>query len=184
VLIVGLTPGRQQLCLVVNTAAVALRVGCGVDEALRRADAVASFAGAMRTNLVGMLDGIGLPAALGVASSARLFGDRADLVSTTSAICHAAFWDGENYNGQLPADRHPLLAAFAGQVLAANLAMLPEALVIPLGRQATRAVAFAGAPPDRVLAEFPHPSGANGHRQRLYDKGRDEMTRTVARWFG
>ena len=99
-------------------------------------------------------------------------------------ICHAAFWDGENYNGQLPADRHPLLAAFAGQVLAANLAMLPEALVIPLGRQASRAVALAGAAPDRVLAESPHPSGANGHRQRPYDEGRDEITRIVARWFG
>jgi hypothetical protein len=117
-------------------------------------------------------------------SSARLFADRHDLVSTTSAICHAVFLDGRNYSGAPPVDRHPLLRAFARQVLDANLAMTPDALVIPLGQATRRAMALTGVDPRRVLSDFPHPSGANGHRVRQYARAREAMRQTVAAWFG
>jgi hypothetical protein len=62
--------------------------------------------------------------------------------------------------------------------------MTPEALVIPLGQAAARAVALTDVDPGRVLWDFPHPSGANGHRARQYTQAREAMTKTVAAWFG
>jgi hypothetical protein len=184
VLLVGLTPGRYQMHRAVTTAADALRAGRSVDQALRAAKRAASFAGSMRTRLVAMLDGIGVHRGLALDSSARLFADRVDLVATTSAICHAVFVDGRNYAGMPRVDRHPLLRAFARQVLAANLAMIPDALVIPMGQATRRAVQLTGVDGGRVVWGFPHPSGANGHRVRQYAAARDAMARTVAAWFG
>jgi hypothetical protein len=184
VLLVGLTPGRRQMYLAVTTAAAALRAGQSIDQALLSAKQAASFAGTMRANLVAMLDGIGLHRALELPSSAALFADRHDLVAPSSAICHAVFIDGRNYAGAPRVDRHPLLRAFARQVLATNLAMTPDALVIPLGQATARAVALTGVDPRRVLRGLPHPSGANGHRRGQYVRAREAMARTVASWFG
>ncbi len=79
--------------------------------------------------------------------------------------------------------RHPLPRAFAQQVLAADLARIPEALIVPLGQAATEAVALTGVEPRRVLVGFPHPSGGNGHRQRLDDQGRQRLSKAVVDWF-
>lgn len=62
--------------------------------------------------------------------------------------------------------------------------MVPEAMVIPLGKQAGLAVDLAGASPRRILRGFPHPSGANGHRLRHYITQRDQLQQSVRKWFG
>jgi hypothetical protein len=92
-----------------TTAAAALRDGHGIDEAVLRAKARAAFAGTIRTNLMRMLDGVGLHHALDLPSSAALFHYRRELATSTSG-------------GTPPVTRRPVLAAFARQVLAANLA--------------------------------------------------------------
>jgi hypothetical protein len=183
VLIVGLTPGLSQMYLAVTAAAASLKAGHTLDEALVHADETASFAGSMRTRLIAGLDGIGLHAALGIRNSAELFGARSDLVSTTSAICHATFARGRNYAGTPPVDTHPLLRAFATQVLTANLAMVPDALVIPLGIATANALTLAKVDARRVLFDFPHPSGANGHWGPKYAAAREAMSATVVAWF-
>ncbi|MGW4424989.1 uracil-DNA glycosylase family protein [Streptosporangium sp. NPDC004631] len=182
VMLVGLTPGRQQMHLAVRTAVRALRSGRTLDEALKEADETGSFAGSMRTNMISMLDGIGLHDALGLDSTAGLFADRSDLLASTSAICHAVFVQGANYSGSPAVDRHPVLTAFARQVLDKNLEMVPDALVIPLGKAASTAVGLTAVSRERVLSGFPHPSGANGHRARLYAERRDEMARRIREW--
>jgi hypothetical protein len=138
----------------------------------------------MRGHLIKMLDGIGLHTALNLASCRSLLHEDSGLVSNTSAICHATFLkNGDNYRGAPTVTRHPLLRAFAQQVLATNLARTPEALVIPLGKAATEAVALTGIEPRRVLVDFPHPSGSNGHRERLYAEGRERLSKAVVDWF-
>jgi hypothetical protein len=97
------------------------------------------------------------------------------------------FVNGKNYGGGSPRfSQEPILSAFVDQVLAANLAFVPEALVIPLGKAVSEAVnRVAGAghvDPERVLLGFPHPSGANGHRKRQYEERRTDLTDQVARW--
>jgi hypothetical protein len=108
------------------------------------------------------------------------FGGRFDLVTSTSAVCHAAFVrEGRNHSGAPPVGRHPLLRAFARQVLAANLA--PDALVIPLGNAATEAVRLADVNAKRVLYHFPHPSAGNGRPARKYAESRDHVIDQVSR---
>ncbi|WP_283138869.1 uracil-DNA glycosylase family protein [Rhizohabitans arisaemae] len=182
VMLVGLTPGRHQMHLALKTTARALQSGKTLNEALKEADEVGSFAGSMRTNMISMLDGIGLDGVLGLNSTAQLFDDRTDLLASTSAICHAVFIKGANYSGSPQVDRHPVLEAFARQVLNKNLEMVPDALVIPLGKGAREAVELTTVLPDRILYGFPHPSGANGHRARQYNAMRDQMTQRVRTW--
>jgi hypothetical protein len=184
VVLVGLTPGRQQMHLAVTTAGAVLRQGGSVDEAIAAAKVHAAFAGTMRTNLIRMLDGIGLHTALGLETCQSLFQDRSDLVSNTSAICHATFLkNGDNYRGVPAVSRHPLLRAFAQQVLDANLSRTPDALIIPLGKAATEAVRLTSVDPRRVLFGFPHPSGGNGHRHRLYAEAQEQLSKGIIDWF-
>jgi hypothetical protein len=99
VTLVGLTPGRRQAHLALTEVVSALREGRSVDEALRRADSAASFAGSMRTNLVKMLDAIGLVRALSLRSTESLVAGDARLVTSASAILYPVCIDGRNYSG-------------------------------------------------------------------------------------
>ena len=54
--------------------------------ALEYIDRQAGFAGSLRTNMIRMLDAIGLPSAPGVQTSADLFHQRGDLIHGTSAL--------------------------------------------------------------------------------------------------
>jgi hypothetical protein len=93
-------------------AAKALREGCSPHQASLRAK-VGAFAGPMRANLVRMLDGIGLDAALGIESTKWLWMTDGHLVAATSAICHAVILTatGKNYSGTPKIERHPILSA-------------------------------------------------------------------------
>jgi hypothetical protein len=79
--------------------------------------------------------------------------------------------------------RSPILRAFASQVLATELATFPDALIVPLGRAAETAVALTGIASERVLAGFPHPSGANGHRAKNFHAAQRRLANTVDTWF-
>ena len=57
----------------------------------------ASFSGAMRSNLIAMLDGIGVAQHLGLKSAAELFTPGGERVHLTSALRYPVFKDGENY---------------------------------------------------------------------------------------
>ena len=189
VFLVGLTPGRQQMWRGSMAAARALREGLAIPDVFNATSMSGGFAGSMRANLIKMLDGIGVAAWLGLSSTALIWTtpDAAYLAGSTSALLHPVFVNGKNYSGGNPRiSEEPILSAFADQVLAADLSFVPEALVIPLGKAVTEAVdriARAGRiDPGRVLFGFPHPSGANGHRQRLYEELRLDLTEQVGQW--
>jgi len=189
VLLVGLTPGRQQMWHASMAAARALREGLAIPDVLNSASMNGSFAGSMRANLVTMLDGIGVAACLGLSSTELIWTrqDAAHLVGSTSALLHPVFLNGKNYSGGNPSfSEEPILSAFVDQVLAADLAFVPEALVIPLGKAVTEAVNRIASADQidalRVLLGFPHPSGANGHRKRQYEERRFDLTNQVEQW--
>ncbi len=184
--IVGITPGLHQMFLSCQEAQRALVEGQTGEEVFRRAKAVGAFAGSMRTNLIAMLDGIGLHEKLGIDSTRSLFGEHAELLSGTSAVLYPAFVDEKNYTGTPGPHAYPLLQAFVDQVLTAELGMTPDAFIIPLGKTVStilqREVARGALKPERCLFEFPHPSGANGHRARLYAENKTNLTAHVAEW--
>lgn len=188
VVLIGITPGTQQLCLAYQAAARTLREGGSVADAHKQADESASFAGTMRPNLVKMLDTLGLPAALGIESSAQLFGERADLVQTTSAIRDAVVVRRKNYGGHTPPLlRTPLLRGYVDGLLVEELQLASQALLIPLGEtvsEVLQALIQAGhVDPARCLLGFPHPSGQNGYRSQYFRERQDALASGIDRWF-
>jgi|GEM_PF-341189 hypothetical protein len=188
VMLVGITPGAYQAIEALREARRCLLAGMSNEETLRSADAVGAFSGPMRTNLVNMLDGIGVARALGIDTTARLFGSHHRLAAHVSAIDYPVFIDGKNYTGGSPSlVRHPVLRSLVVACLGARVAMVPNAVVIPLGEAAQKATELlierGLLDRRRCLLGFPHPSGGNGWRVRYYKERQQHLTADVARLF-
>jgi hypothetical protein len=188
IVLVGITPGGFQMQRALSVAADLAASEMPDDEVLAACKASASFSGPMRDLLVGMLDDIGVPAGLAIGSTASLWDSDQQLASFTSTVCYPVFVDGENYSGESPRiDRVPLLREFAGRILAADLALTPDALIVPLGKRpsewVSRLVRTGQVDGGRCLLGMPHPSPANGHRARQFAERRDDLRRQVATFF-
>jgi hypothetical protein len=166
VVLVGITPGRQQMMNAFREAQRQLRDGRTLSDSSSAAKGVASFSGPMRANLVAMLDYFCLNEKLGISSCGSLFGQHADLVHYTSALRYPVFVNGQNYSGQPRMTRTPLLQKFLGDYFAAELRALPRAVFVPLGPKVAEALRFVAVKgdADRILDGLPHPSGANAER--------------------
>ena len=175
VVLVGITPGAQQAANALSAARVAVLAGRSDADVLASAKSFASFSGPMRTNLVTMLDYIGLADWIGIRSCASLWTEDGRMVHFTSALRYPVFVDGANYSGQPSMVATPLLRAMLDDYLAAEADALSDAVWIPLGPKATdgvREIVRQGRLDGRrVLAGLPHPSGANAERI-LYFLGR------------
>ena len=169
VALVGITPGWTQMEIAYRSASHDLREElASAGEVCRRAKQRASFAGSMRKNLLSMLNDLGLPTCLGIESTESLFAEHNSLLHTTSAVRYPVFVKGHNYTGHSPRLlKADLLRYFVENVLAEELRLAHEALIIPLGRSVSESLdhlATAGhLDRDRCLLGSPHPSGANGH---------------------
>ncbi len=182
--ILGITPGWTQMELACRTVREVLAEGRSTEDAFRVAKQRASFAGPMRRNLVRMLDMLGLPGLLGIESSLDLFGTASNLLHTSSAIRYPVFVGVKNYTGSNPpVARSQFLLRVAREILVPELESLPGAAIVPLGRSVEdvlEVLAAEGAfTRKRWLTGFPHPSGANGHRARLFDRHRDSLARQL-----
>lgn len=178
--IVGITPGAQQRDLADGAYAAALRRGQPQAEAARTAKFAASFGGAMRKNLIATLDHAGAARMLGISSTAALFDPSIrGLAHFTSALRYPVFIDGENYNGQVPMLRSPLLRTMIDTLLGEEASQLRTAIWQPLGDKPTAALTYLvdrGIIDEAQIAPaLPHPSGANAERI-AYFLGRKEAS--------
>ena len=166
--IVGITPGRVQAENALNAARNALRSGKDLSEAARIAKSEGSFSGPMRSNLIGMLNHIGFNDYLKIASCDEIFNPGSETVHFTSALRYPVFVNGQNYNGQPDLMKTPDLLRMVEDYLAAEAAMLPSAVWLPLGPKPSAAVRHLVKKgiiaEHRVLDNMPHPSGANAER--------------------
>jgi hypothetical protein len=166
--IVGLTPGRQQAGNALRAALEALASGLGDAQAAERAKVFASFSGPMRTNLVKMLDLIGVARWLGLQTTATLWTEDARLIHFTSALRYPVFVDGENWSGAPDMIQTASMSTWLEAYTGTELALLQDAILVPLGPKVTAALqhlatkGMIGA--DRILDGLPHPSGANAER--------------------
>lgn len=184
--IVGLTPGWHQTEIAYRTAIEAMRGGMHPLDAHRMQKPGVAFAGSMRTNLVTMLDELGVHRHVGIPTSADLFGSK--LLHTTSALRFPVFTNGKNYTGHRPPlTKHPFLVSMVDEILGPELAAVPNALVVPLGKAVDEAVAHLNSSGaidrSRCLVEFPHPSGANAHRAKQFEQRKLMLKRQVEAWF-
>jgi hypothetical protein len=202
--LVGITPGRQQAVNALLAYRSALASGHTCEAALALAKDEASFSGPMRSNLVGLLDYLGVQRWLGLESCASLFQADTGLVHFTSALRYPIFANGQNYSGRSPGiTRHALLRSELEHWLPEELAPMDAPLVVPLGGAVEQALDFLA---DRgriehvqLLRGLPHPSGANAERLSYFmerksraacsdkvntaklDRARAEARRTVDR---
>ena len=168
VVIVGITPGRQQMTNALVECHRQLSLGASTARALEAAKVHASFSGPMRSNLVAMLDYIGVADLLGVPSSAELWGKHTELAHFTSALRYPVFVDGANYSGAPSMLRTPFLQEQLQTWFGEEMRRLPDALFVPLGPKVGEAIADVasrlGIPDEQILTGLPHPSGASGER--------------------
>lgn len=188
VFIIGITPGFTQMQIAFQTARDCLQAGIPLDQIDREAKKQASFAGTMRRNLIVMLDKLDLHKALSVPSSGVLFEEDRDLLHTTSVIRYPVFVNGNNYTGHNPSIlKSETLYPYAERICLAELQAVKDALIIPLGKAVAEVIESFAAKGllarERCLFDFPHPSGANGHRWIQFEANKDKQTRKIAEWF-
>ncbi|SDD11872.1 Uracil DNA glycosylase superfamily protein [Paenibacillus sp. UNCCL117] len=189
VVIIGITPGWTQMQIALEAARKGLEQQLNEKEIWKRAKAEARFAGAMRRNLISMLDELELHRYLGVSSSEALFREEGELLHTTSALKYPVFVGKQNYTGSRPPlATTPYLRELAMGFMRSELSAFPHALLIPLGRAVEDLLQEMdrenGIDRGRILWGFPHPSGANGHRHRQFAEGAERMGGVLKRLFG
>jgi hypothetical protein len=188
VVLVGISPGFVQWKNAVRAAQQGLREGLALPELLRAAKYTGAFSGAIRPNLVALLDHIGLQHWLGIASCATLFGAHAHLMHVTGALRQPIFVDGTNYNGANPNMlTTPLLQAQLLAYFGEEAARLRGALFVPLGPKVSLALSWLARrgliDEARILHGIPHPSGANAERI-AYFLGRKDKSALSSRTNG
>lgn len=168
VVLVGITPGKVQAANALQEAKAAMLTEASEEETLRRARATGAFSGAMRPNLISLLDSIGLQNWLGVGSCGDLFGSASNLMQTASVLQFPVFLRGENYNGTPDPTKHPLLRRMLIDYFGQMAATLPNAVFVPLGPVPSKAMDWLASQGrmsgSQVLHGLPHPSGANAER--------------------
>jgi hypothetical protein len=186
--LVGISPGFVQWKNAVREARRLLAHGAPEDDVLRAAKYTGAFSGAIRPNLVALLDHVGLQRWLGIASCATLFGEHAHLMHVTAVLRHPVFVDDKNYNGAAPNMlTTPLLQAQLLDYFALEAGALPDAVYVPLGPKVGLALDWLARrgvlPAERILHGIPHPSGANAERI-AYFLGRKDKAALSSRTNG
>lgn len=185
VVISGITPGFSQMKTAYETAAESLRKGRSLEQIALDTKKAAGLSGTMRDNLITMLDQCGLPQVLGIQSAAQLFGDLRHMLHTTSVIKYPVFIQQKNYTGHRPAiPRSSMLSTYAYKHFPAELEKLSgPALLIPLGKAAETVCETLIRENSKwrltCLHGFPHPSGANGHRTKQFNKNKEELEKQI-----
>lgn len=182
--LVGITPGFTQWKNAMREAQRQLAAGTSLNAAHLAAKRTGAFSGAMRPNLIALLDHIGLHRWLGLASCDALFGAASHLVQTTSILRHPVFVDGQNYNGTPSMVRLPFLREQIEAHFAEEARTLDNAVFVPLGPKVSEGLDWLAKrgviPADRILHGLPHPSGANAERI-AYFLGRKDGDRLSAK---
>jgi len=179
--LVGITPGFVQWKNAVREARRRLALGAPEDDVLRAAKYTGAFSGAIRPNLVALLDHVGLQRWLGIASCASLFDADAHLMHVTAVLRHPVFVADKNYNGASPNMlTTPLLQAQMLDYFAREAQGLPDAVYVPLGPKVGLALDWLAQrgvlPAARILHGIPHPSGANAERIAYFLGRKDRST--------
>ncbi|MEJ8756804.1 uracil-DNA glycosylase family protein [Pontibacter sp. H259] len=187
VVIVGITPGWTQMEKSYRTLITELNKGNSYENALRKVKSESSFAGSMRTNLVKMLDELGLHKKLNITSTSELFGANSDLLHSTSALRYPVFTFGKNYTGSTPSPlKNKLLWSQIETHLVSEISMFIDALIVPLGKNVNDILlelkSSGSISNNNILSGFPHPSGANGHRAKQFEANKTQMMKKIEQW--
>lgn len=167
--VVGITPGLSQAKSAIDNFQKSFRETGDTSQSLKSAKSVASFSGPMRSNLVRMLDFIGINELLEIETCHKIFEPDVNLGHFTSVLRNPVFRSGKNYNGTPKIERNSWLLEIAVNGLAEEFRQFKNLpIIVPLGPRVNSALKVALPPKvldKAVLIEgLPHPSGANAER--------------------
>jgi len=184
IFIVGITPGWSQMEAAYKQLRQSMERDEPMEKMLEQAKMAASFSGTMRKNLTAMLDEIGLADALHIDTAATLFTTHRSYLHTTSVIKYPVFLKGKNYTGHTPSiDKSAMLKRYAHHFFPKELGMITRpTLVIPLGKATENVIRKVQIDTHTYLFGFPHPSGANGHREKQFQQNRRELHKAIQKW--
>lgn len=186
IIIVGITPGWNQMKIAYNQLIKSIEEGESIEKILKKTKIAASFSGIMRKNLTTMLDIIGLADILNIDSTAQLFTIYRTFLHTTSVIKYPVFYKDKNYTGHTPTiEQSDLLKQYAYEISPNELAQITSpALVIPLGKTTENVIQNIQIKNDlhTYLFGFPHPSGANGHREKQFQQNKQLLRKKIEEW--
>jgi hypothetical protein len=185
IVLVGMSPGATQANNANIAARDALAKGHSIDEALKIAKETGSFSGALRNNLVAMLDHIGVSKKIGIDSASSLFAENASLLHSTSVFRFPILLKGKPISSAKAGLKHPILKGMIDDYLADECSLLSkETLYIPLGQGVSEVLHYLAdkgvISASQILTGLPHPSGANAERIS-YFLGRKERRNLSAK---
>jgi hypothetical protein len=191
IIFVGLTPGFAQL-------AAAAAIYLESPESIRSNEiaysdclrAHVAFAGTMKKNLCRMLDEIGVPEWFEIEHSEQLFSEQRPDAAATSALVFPVFKvkraNLDNFSGSQDLGKKPLFQEMLTALLLPRLLRAQRALIVPLGVSANTGLTYlvrqGHVDEARILRNFPHPSGGNGHRMDFFKRDRDLLTAAIGTW--
>lgn len=173
--IVGITPGPNQIALAYDAVRAGLNGGLTDEDVLVRAKESGSFGGPqMRPKLLKMLQAFGFPELLGIQDAAELWGSASALLHATSVVPHAAIRSGKPFAGSFDdVLESPIMKASFERDFAATLPLLSgDALYVALGPTPLDALDWCAAHGlvrrERVMGAFAHPSNNGGSQVAVY----------------
>lgn len=170
-ILVGITPGGTQMNRALNAARSAILAGAPIEDAIRRVKREGSFSGAMRPNIINMLNRLGYQHKLCVTCASSLWSADDHLVHFCSLLKFPVFLGRKDYNGNPKAHKNTDLKRMLQEHFLSDMAALPhDALLVPLGDTVLEVLAIFKERGEiaQELMKFegqyvapPHPSGAN-----------------------
>ena len=184
-IIVGITPGFTQMEIAVRYFKKEMLLKKSINEILENVRKEAAFAGTMRKNLINMLDQINVNTIFGINSCNLLFENiNFELIHATSLIRYPVYNEGKNYTGYSPDIlSSDLLRKYVLDNFLEEIKKINFSLIIPLGTSVSKVLKWISKYhfniEEKCLFEFPHPSGANGHRLKIFNEKKDDYINII-----
>lgn len=173
--VVGITPGPNQIELAYRTASSKIKVGLDDEGILKAAKMHGAFGSpTMRPNLIRMMNHFGFAELFGVDKVEDFWGSRADSFLGTSVIPHAAFRRGKPFAGSFEdIMKTPVYAESFHVDFVSSLKDIPEtAKFVALGETPLAALAhcvrYGKLKREQVMGAFAHPSTNGGSAVDVY----------------
>jgi hypothetical protein len=171
VVIVGVTPGKQQATEALQAMRTALVEGASIDETARVAKQAASFKGTMRTLGARLMDHFRFNEIFGLRSTIDLFGKASCRAHYTSVIRYPVLKKFKNYSGDRRILNRRLLKTIIDEHLPDELRGFRNAWIVPFGPIAHHVllemVARGVLDSEQVLGGILHPSGTQWNRYNV-----------------
>ena len=169
VVLVGISPGATQANNANLKAKELLNAGESLGAVSEQAKLTGAFSGALRNNLIRLLDYVGINQKLNISSCESLFGDDSHLLHSTSVFRYPTLLSGKPISSANKGLTNPLLKSIIDDCLTDEFSKLSQsAFYLPMGQGVDKILLNlceqGGLSRNQLLIGLPHPSGANAER--------------------